>query len=107
MKVYEEEAVFSRAAALAPYLEDAVHSLRGSPHVVDIRNIGLMSGVEVAARSDGEGKRGHDIFLQGLDAGVYYRTNGDTVAIAPPLISEKHHIDTAVEALRKILASLG
>jgi beta-alanine--pyruvate transaminase len=107
MRVYEEEDVFSRAAALAPYLEDAVHSLRGSPNVVDVRNIGLMSGIEVATRSDGAGKRGHDVFLQGLDAGVYYRVNGDTIAIAPPLISEKRHVDMAVETLRKILTGLG
>jgi beta-alanine--pyruvate transaminase len=107
MKVYEEEDVFSRAAALEPYLEDAVHSLRGSPHVVDVRNIGLMSGIELATRADGAGRRGHDVFLQGLDASVYYRVNGDTIAIAPPLISEKRHVDMAVETLREILAGLG
>jgi beta-alanine--pyruvate transaminase len=106
MQVYEDEGIFERAATMSSYLEETVHSLQDARHVIDIRNIGMMSGVEVAAHPNGVGLRGHEIFLRGLDAGVYFRVNGDIVAIAPPLICEKNHIDRAVNCLRKILAQL-
>jgi len=106
MQVYQEDGIFGRAATLSPYLEDAVHSLRGAPHVVDVRNLGMMSGIELAPHPDGAGVRGHELFLRGLDAGVFYRVNGDIVAIAPPLVCERTHIDLAVSKLRGILAQL-
>jgi beta-alanine--pyruvate transaminase len=106
LDVYKEEGLFERGAGLAPVLEDAVHSLKGEPHVIDIRNIGLMAAVELAPIPGQPGKRGYDAFLKAYEAGVYIRLSGDTLAFSPPLIAEKEHFEVMVETLRKVLHSL-
>lgn len=106
LDVYKEEGLFERAAGLAPVMEDAIHSLKGEPHVIDIRNIGLMAAVELAPIPGQPGKRGYDAFLKAYEAGVYIRLSGDTLAFSPPLIAEKEHFEVMVETLRKVLQTL-
>jgi beta-alanine--pyruvate transaminase len=101
MDVYKEQRLFERAAELAPYLEDAVHSLKGLPNVVDIRNIGMMAAVELAAVPGAPVKRAFDVFDRCFDHGVFVRVAGPVLAFSPPLISEKHHIDQLVDVLGK------
>jgi len=100
LDVYAEEGLFQRAAAMAPYWQEAIHSLRGKPHVIDIRNIGLVAGIELAAVPGEPAKRGFDVFLDCYDKGLLVRTTGDTVALSPPLIIEKGQIDQIVDTLR-------
>lgn len=106
MSVYRDEGVFEHAAKLSEYFEEAVHSLRGAPHVVDIRNIGLMCGVELEPRPGAPRARAREAFLGGLDAGVYYRVNEETLAIAPPLVAAEEHVDLAVNTLRRVLEGI-
>tara|TARA_R110002096_G_scaffold116462_1_gene252262 strand:+ start:437 stop:1786 length:1350 start_codon:yes stop_codon:yes gene_type:complete len=106
LDVYKEEDLFNRGASLAPALQDAVHSLKGEPHVIDIRNIGLMAAVELAPIPGQPGKRGYDAFLKAYEAGVYIRLAGDILAFSPPLIAEQKHIDEMVGTLRKVLQTL-
>ena len=103
LDVYKEDGLFERGHALAPAFQEAVHSLKGEPNVIDIRNIGLMGAVEVAMEDGKPGKRGYDIFLKCYENGVYCRVAGDVLAFSPPLIAEEHHVEEAVEALRKAL----
>ena len=51
LEIYAREGLFERAASLAPAFQEAVHSLRGSPHVIDIRNLGLVAGIELEPRA--------------------------------------------------------
>ena len=102
--VYQDEGLFERAASLAPYFEEAVHSLRGSPHVVDIRNLGLVAGIELASRPGRAGARAFEVFTRCFnDESVLIRTTGDIIALSPPLIVEKHQIDEIVGAVAKML----
>ena len=93
LALYREEALFERAAALAPYWEEAAHSLRGRPHVIDIRTLGLVAGIELEPRRGEPTARAYEIFLRCFEKGVLVRTTGDTIALSPPLILEKDHID--------------
>jgi len=103
--VYRDEGLFERAASLAPYWEDAVHSLRGKPHVVDIRNLGLVAGIELASRPGKPGARAFEVFTRCFyDENVLIRTTGDIIAISPPLIVEKEQIDEIIGAIGKMLA---
>lgn len=104
LDTYRDEGLFERAAELAPYWEEAIHSLRGAPHVVDIRNIGLIGGVELAPRADG-GRAG-EVFRKCFDAGVFIRFTGDVLAMSPPLIVEKAQIDQMVDAVRTALKAV-
>ena len=99
MDVYREQNLFQRAADLAPYFEDALHSLKGLPHVIDIRNYGLMGAVEVAPIPGVPTKRATDIFDRCFEKGVFLRAAGSTVVLSPPLVMEKHHIDRIVNTL--------
>ncbi|HUP30847.1 MAG TPA: aminotransferase class III-fold pyridoxal phosphate-dependent enzyme, partial [Usitatibacter sp.] len=86
--------------------EEALHSLKGARHVVDIRNIGLVGAVELAPRAGAPGARGFEAYLRCFEQGVLVRQTGDIIAIAPALIVEEKHIDRIVSTLREVLGGL-
>ena len=103
--IYRDEGLFERAASLAPYWEEAVHSLRGAPHVVDIRNLGLVAGIELASRPGKPGARAFEVFTRCYnDENVLIRTTGDIIALSPPLIVEKAQIDEIIGSVGEMLA---
>ena len=104
LELYARESLFERAASLAPAMQEAVHSLRASPHVADIRNLGLVAGIELEPRAGEPGKRGYDVFLDCFQNGVLVRQTGDILAISPPLIVEESQIHQIVEAIANALS---
>jgi len=106
LSVYREEGLFERAASLAPAFADALHSLRGAPHVIDIRNIGLMGAVELEPRKDQPTLRALDVFRHCFASGVLVRTTGDIIALTPPLIIEPAQIAQIIDALGKALKAV-
>jgi beta-alanine--pyruvate transaminase len=103
MDVYEQEELFERGNELAPYFEEAVHSLKGMPHVIDIRNLGLMGAIELEPLAGHPGKRAYQCFLDCYEKGVLVRSAGETIAITPPLIANRQHIDQIVGTLGEAL----
>ncbi|HTJ58537.1 MAG TPA: aspartate aminotransferase family protein [Devosiaceae bacterium] len=106
LATYKEEGLLTRGAELAPYFADALHSLKGLPHVIDIRNIGLVGAIELEPIAGSPTKRAFSAFLKAFEQGVLIRTTGDIIALSPPLIVEKQHIDQIVETLAGILKTL-
>ena len=106
LHTYREQGLFGRAATLAPYWEEAVHRLASAPHVVDIRNIGLVAGVELAPRDGKTGVRTMEVFRKAFDDGLLIRATGDTIALSPPLIISPSQIDRIVEQLHAILTTI-
>ena len=100
LDTYAEEGLLTRANEMQDYFAQGVHSLRGEPNVIDVRNIGLVGGVELAALPGEPTKRGFSVFLDCYDKGLLVRTTGDTVALSPPLIIERSHVDQIIETLR-------
>jgi beta-alanine--pyruvate transaminase len=105
-KLYADEQIFARAAAMAPYFEEAVHSLRDARHVIDVRNLGIVAGIELEPRGGAPGKRAYEAFVKCFEAGLLVRTTGDIIALSPPLIIEKSHVDQLVSMLRDALAAV-
>jgi beta-alanine--pyruvate transaminase len=99
LDIYAKEGLFERAAAMAGPWEEAVHSLKGLPHVINIRNLGLVAGVELEPRADGVGRRGYDVFVDCFRNGLQLRVTGDTLAMSPPLVIKQDEIALAVERL--------
>lgn len=95
-----EEHSFQRARELEPVLEEAVHSLKGEPGIVDIRNIGLAAAVELEPLEGNPGARALKVFERGLEQGMLYRFTGETIAMAPPFISTPAEIGTMIDVLR-------
>jgi beta-alanine--pyruvate transaminase len=100
LDTYEEEGLLTRAAMLQEDFAKAVHSLRGEPHVIDVRNIGLVGGIELAPIAGEPSKRAFNVFLDCYDKGVLIRTTGDIIALSPPLIVEHAHMEEIVETVR-------
>lgn len=106
LDLYQKEALFERAASLAPTFERAAHALRDAPYVKDIRNLGLCAGIELESRPDGMGERSQEVFDKCFKAGVFIRHGGDFLAVAPPLIIEEAQIEQIFENIRKVLMSV-
>ena len=106
LEVYAEEGLFTRAASLAPYWEDAVHSLKDAPNVIDIRNLGLMGAVELAPRDGAPGARAAEVFQRCFEKGVLVRYTGETIALSPPLIIDKSQIDEVVGCLAEVIGKV-
>ena len=99
LETYADEGLLTRAAELAGYFADALHSLKGLPNVIDVRNTGLIGGVELTPIAGSPTKRAFDIFLDCYERGALVRTTGDIVALSPPLIIERSQIDQLIDIL--------
>ena len=104
LDVYANEELFARSRELAPCFESALHELAGAPHVVDVRNLGLMGAIELSPRADAPTLRAQEVFRRAFDAGVLIRTTGDTIAVTPPLIISEAQIRQITATLAEILA---
>jgi beta-alanine--pyruvate transaminase len=103
LDLYREEGLFARAASLEEYWADAVHSLRGLPHVIDLRNIGLVAGIELESRPGQVGARAFEVFTRCFAEGLLIRVTGDIIALSPPLIVDKAQIDEIFETIGSVL----
>ncbi len=106
LDTYKEEGLLTRGAALAKAWEDALHSLKGLPHVIDIRNIGLVGAIELEPIAGSPTKRAFSAFLKAYEQGLLVRTTGDIIALSPPLIISESQIGEIVSTLSGILKTL-
>jgi beta-alanine--pyruvate transaminase len=106
LDLYRREQLFERAASLAPAFEAAVHALRDAKHVKDIRNLGLVAGIELEPREGAPGARAYEAFVKCFEAGVLIRFTGDILAFSPPLIIDEAQIAQIFETVRNVLATV-
>ncbi|MBC3933239.1 aspartate aminotransferase family protein [Undibacterium sp. CY22W] len=106
LQVFKEEKVLEHAQSMTAYWEDALHSLKGLPHVIDLRNVGLIGAIELESIPGKPGARAMAAYKQAFAEGVLVRTTGDIIALSPPLILEKQHIDLLFGKLHQILKNL-
>jgi beta-alanine--pyruvate transaminase len=104
LELYRSEGLLTRAAEIGPLWSQAMHSLRASPHVIDVRAIGLMAGIELASRPGAPGARGYDVLVDCFRNGLLVRVTGDIIALSPPLIAEPAHVEELVGKLSAALA---
>ena len=107
LDIYQRERLFERANSLSPKFEQAAHALRNAPHVRDIRNLGLVAGIELEPRPGRPGSRAYEVFLRCLERGVLIRYTGDTLAFSPPLIVEPAQIEQIFDTVAETLQSIG
>ena len=107
LKLYRDEGIFERAAALMPLWEDAVHSLAGEPHVIDIRNIGIVGAIEMSTRDGMMGARAMDAMNACFwDENLLVRITGEIIALSPPLIVSESQVGEIVDRVRRVLRSI-
>lgn len=103
LDIYAREGLLTRAAALETLWQEAIHSLKGLPNVIDLRTLGLVAGIELASRADGVGKRAYDVFVDCFKSGLLIRITGDIIALSPPLIVNAEQISEMVTLLSEAL----
>jgi beta-alanine--pyruvate transaminase len=103
LDIYLNEELLTRAATLSSTWEEAMHGLRGLPNVIDVRNYGLIGGVELEPRAGKPGARAFEVFLKCFERGVMVRQTGDVIALSPPLIIEPKQIAQILETLHGVL----
>ncbi|NMA97520.1 MAG: aspartate aminotransferase family protein [Phyllobacteriaceae bacterium] len=106
LETYKDEGLLTRGAKLAKVWEDGLHSLKVLPHVIDIRNIGLVGAIELQPIDGQPTKRAFSAFLQAFEQGLLIRTTGDIIALSPPLIVSESQIDQIITTLSGILKTL-
>ena len=106
LQIYEREGLLTRAKSLARYWEDAAHSLRGLPHVIDVRNYGLILGLELESIPGKVGTRAFEVYQRCFEKGLLIRNTADIIALSPPLILERTHIDQMFGLLAQVLQGL-
>ena len=106
LEVYEEEKLFERSKSLEKYFGKAAHSLSKLNVVKDVRNFGLVAGIELAERQKDPKTLGRDVYEECFNNGLMVRFTGNTIAISPPLIITKKQIDevfsTLTHAIKKV-----
>ncbi|HML44089.1 aspartate aminotransferase family protein [Hyphomicrobium zavarzinii] len=103
LDTYQEEGLLTRAAQLAPYWQERVHALKGLPHVIDIRNIGLIGAIEFAPIPDAPAQRAYSRFVKCFERGLLVRQTGDIIALSPPLIITESEIDQLFDIFTAVL----
>ncbi|MGH6869504.1 MAG: aminotransferase class III-fold pyridoxal phosphate-dependent enzyme, partial [Methylocella sp.] len=107
LDLYEEEDLFARALQLEPFWADAVHSLKGLPNVLDIRNAGLSAAIDLWAKPGAPGKRGFDAMDRAFhDFDLLLRSVGDTLILTPPLIVSEAQIGEIVEKTARAIKAV-
>ena len=103
LDTYQEEDLLTRASTIASYWEERVHALRELPHIIDIRNIGLIGAIEFASKPGAPGERAYNRFVKCFEKGLLVRQTGDIIALSPPLIIEKNQIDELFDTFTDVL----
>jgi beta-alanine--pyruvate transaminase len=106
MDIFRDEQLIERAAATSPMFQDAMHSLADAPGVIDIRSVGMMAGIEVAAVGT-PGAKGHALQKALFDRGLHLKSTGDTLIVAPALVAERKHIEEITGKIREALVAAG
>ncbi len=106
LDLYKSEGIWEHAASLHGYWEDAVHSLKGKRHVIDVRNMGIVAGIELDPRPGAATARANELFIKCFEAGLLVRATGDIIALSPPLILQKAHIDEMVGRIAELVESV-
>ncbi len=106
LDVHEELGLAARVQAIAPVWEAALHGLHDAPHVVDVRNIGLLGAVDLAPRAGAAGARGNAVHAACFDAGVLIRNSGDTLVLSPPLVISEAQIGEVADSIRVALQAV-
>jgi beta-alanine--pyruvate transaminase len=107
LDLYRDEGIFERAKALEPRWADASMSLKSLPNVLDIRTVGITTGIDLSSRPDAVGQRGYEALERGFhEENVVFRAVGDTLALTPPLVISDAQIDELFGKVSKIIRAV-
>jgi beta-alanine--pyruvate transaminase len=99
LDVLEKQNLLAQSAALAPSFETLLHELKGAPHILDIRNCGLIGAVQLAPRDGDATIRGFELGMKLWKAGFFVRFGGDTLQFGPMFNSTEAQLSRLMNAV--------
>jgi putrescine---pyruvate transaminase len=110
--ILEREGLVERAATLGQRLLDGLHTLAALPGVGDVRGLGMMAAIELVADKatkqafPAAANIGPRVGAEMLKRGLWTRVVGDTICLAPPLVTSEDEIDRIVESVGAAIRAL-
>jgi beta-alanine--pyruvate transaminase len=101
----QDQKIWDNAKKMAGPLEDAVHSLKGKPRVVDIRNCGILAGIQLEEHMDKDDvhRYAREASYELFRRGAMVRYTGPNLYLSPPLVLNDNHIDRLVTMIGEVL----
>lgn len=103
LDLLKRDNLIEQSANLAPVFESALHGLKGSKHVLDIRNCGLAGAIQIAPRGGDPTIRPFEAGIKLWKAGFYVRFGGDTLQFGPTFNTRPEELDYLFNAVGDIL----
>ena len=106
LELLKRDNLIEQSANLAPVFEESLHGLKGSKHVVDIRNCGLAGAIQIAPRDGDAVIRPFEAGIKLWNAGFYVRFGGDTLQFGPTFNTKPEELDRLFNAVGDVLNNL-
>nr|WP_174506410.1 aspartate aminotransferase family protein [Acinetobacter sp. Marseille-Q1620] len=106
LNVLKQRDVMGQVQALIPQFEDKIHQLKGIPHILDIRNCGLIGAIQLAARDGDTSIRAFETGMKLWKAGFYVRFGADTLQFGPMFNASAQDLDRLMNAVGEHLYQL-
>ncbi|MBW6391163.1 aspartate aminotransferase family protein [Billgrantia antri] len=106
LDVLENDRLIDRVREMSPVFEEALHGLKGTRHISDIRNYGLAGALQIEPYPGEPARRPFEIAMKCWDKGFYVRYGGDTIQLGLPFIVERDEIDRLVNVLGEAIGEL-
>lgn len=103
LDLLKRDNLIEQSANLAPVFESALHGLKGSKHVLDIRNCGLAGAIQIAPRDGDPAIRPFEAGIKLWKAGFYVRFGGDTLQFGPTFNTQPEELDRLFNAVGDVL----
>lgn len=103
-----DDKIWDNAKKMEKPFEDAMHSLKGIPRVVDIRNCGILAGIQIEDHPDKNdpGRYCREAAYELFRRGVMVRYTGPNICVSPPLTFDQSHLDEIVTKIGDVMKAI-
>ena len=110
--LFESEGTLGKAEKMAGYLSKSLKKIASLRHVGDVRQKGLMVGIELVENSDTkqpypfEMRMGHRVVMEARSRGLIIRPLGNVVVLMPPLSISEEEINTMIDTVHASIVAV-
>ncbi|WP_193075508.1 aspartate aminotransferase family protein [Pseudomonas sp. FME51] len=99
LDILQNDRLVDRVREMSPIFENALHGLKGTRYVTDIRNYGMAGALQIENHPGEPARRTYEIAMKCWKKGFYVRYGGDTIQLGMPFIVEREEIDNVINAI--------
>ncbi len=103
LDIFESDGIIEKTKVLEKVFEDGVHSYKGMPGILDIRNCGLAAVIDLEPIAGKPGLRGMQVLESCIENGILVQITGDTIAMGPPFVATPTELESFIDTFGKVL----